>query len=114
LTSIHRWALHLKEGKTNTLRERLQREGCVMALAGCQGPSLDPEDLAYTREVIRPFLDETDRRINMECLFGDPITRSLGFTPRGLSAWAGLALALHDATSNQHEVENVLTPLEVP
>jgi hypothetical protein len=32
----------------------------------------------------------------MECLFGDEPGRTLGFTPRGLSPWAGLALALHD------------------
>jgi hypothetical protein len=29
--------------------------------------------------------------------FGDAAGRTLGFTPRGLSPWAGLALALHDA-----------------
>src|SRR5712692_8625614 len=27
-------------------------------------------------------------------------SRTLGFTPRGLSPWAGLALALHDARAN--------------
>lgn len=31
------------------------------------------------------------------CLFGDAPARTLGFTPQGLSPWAGLALALHDA-----------------
>jgi hypothetical protein len=36
-------------------------------------------------------------RTCIECLFGDAATRTLGFTPRGLSPWAGLALALHDA-----------------
>jgi hypothetical protein len=36
-------------------------------------------------------------RTAIECLFGDAAGQTLGFTPRGLSPWAGLALALHDA-----------------
>jgi len=68
-----------------------------MAAAGCARPALDAEDLSYTREVIAEYRDARDRRTNIECLFGDPAARGLGFTPRGLSPWAGLALALHDA-----------------
>jgi hypothetical protein len=47
--------------------------------------------------VLIPFLDADDRRTCIECLFGDAAGRTLGFTPRGQSSWAGLALALHDA-----------------
>jgi hypothetical protein len=36
-------------------------------------------------------------RTCIECLFGDEAGSTLGFTPLGLSPWAGLALALHDA-----------------
>ena len=72
-----------------------------MAAAGCSGPTLDAEDIAYTREVLAPYLDADGKRTCVECLFGDAAARSLGFTPRGLSPWAGLALALHDARSNQ-------------
>ena len=68
-----------------------------MAAAGCAGRVLDEEDIAYTREVLVPFLDAGDKRTVIECLFGDEAGRTLGFTPRGLSPWAGLALALHDA-----------------
>ncbi len=71
-----------------------------MALAGCSEPTLDAEDIAYTREVLIPYLDAEDMRTCIECLFGDAAARTLGFTPRGLSPWAGLALALHDARSN--------------
>jgi hypothetical protein len=77
----------------------LAQEGAILARAGCTSPSLDPDDLAYTREVLAPFLDATDMRTAIECLFGDAAGRTLGFTPRGLSPWAGLALALHDARS---------------
>ena len=68
-----------------------------MALAGCTEPVLDPEDIAYTREVLIPFLEDEDMRTCIECLFGDAAGGTLGFTPRGLSSLAGLALALHDA-----------------
>jgi hypothetical protein len=59
------------------------------------------EDIAYTREVLIPDLDADDMRTCIECLFGDAADRTLGFTPRGLSPWAGLALALHDARPSQ-------------
>jgi hypothetical protein len=79
----------------------LAQEGQVMALAGCSGPTLHAEDIAYTREVLSPYLDAEDMRTCIECLFGDAAPRTLGFTPTGLSPWAGLALALHDARSNE-------------
>ena len=94
---IYRLAYGFRHGRAATLRQRLAQEGRVMADAGCLGPTLDPEDLDYTRAVLAPLLDETDDRTSMECLFGDAPCRPLGFTPRGLSPWAGLALALHDA-----------------
>ena len=57
--------------------------------------------IAYTREVLIPYLDADDMRTCIECLFGDAAGRTLGFTPRGLIPWAGLALALHDARPSQ-------------
>jgi hypothetical protein len=75
----------------------MAQEGWAMAMAGCTTPTLDDADLAYTREVIAPCLDAADMRTSIECLYGDAAGRTLGFTPRGLSDWAGLALALADA-----------------
>jgi hypothetical protein len=97
LAAVHRAAWVVQHGPARTLRERLAQEGAVLARAGCARPTLEPDDLAYTREVIAPFLDGEDMRTTVECLFGDAAARSLGFTPRGLSPWAGVALALHDA-----------------
>jgi hypothetical protein len=97
LTSVYRAAYIQRHGPARTLRAMLAQEGCVMARAGCDRPILDEEDIAYTREVLVPFLDATDKRTAIECLFGDAAGRTLGFTPRGLSPWAGLALALRDA-----------------
>jgi hypothetical protein len=100
LTAVYRTAYVLRHGPARTLRHMLAQEGHVMATAGCAGPTLDDEGLAYTREVLAPFLDADDMRTAIECLFGDAAGRTLGFTPRGLSPWAGLALALHDARQN--------------
>jgi hypothetical protein len=100
LTSAHRVAYTHQHGPARTLREMLAQEGHVMALAGCSGPTLDAEDIVYTRELLAPFLDADDMRTCIECLFGDEAGRTLGFTPRGLSPWAGLALALYDARPN--------------
>jgi hypothetical protein len=101
LTAAYRTAYLQRHGPARTLRDMLAQEGYVMARAGCGGPVLDEDDIAYTREVLVPFLEADDMRTAIECLFGDAPARTLGFTPRGLSPWAGLALALHDARSNE-------------
>jgi hypothetical protein len=100
LTPLYRAGYIHRHGRARNLREMLVQEGEVMTMAGCAGPVLDADDLAYTREVLIPYLDTVDAgdmRAVIECLFGDLAGRTLGFTPRGLSHWAGLAFALHDA-----------------
>jgi len=97
LTAVYRTAYWQRHGPARTLGDMLAQEGNVMARAGCTGPVLDEEDIAYTREVLTPFLDADDMRTAIECMFGDAAGKTLGFTPRGLSPWAGLALALHDS-----------------
>lgn len=97
LMPAYRMAYLHAHGPARNLRQMLMQEGHVMAMAGCPGPQLDDDDIVYTRAVLEPYLDSTDKRTCMECLFGDPAGQTLGFTPRGLSQWAGLALALHDA-----------------
>ena len=97
LTAIFREVYFQRHGLARTLGERMAQEGEVMRAAGCTGPTLDNEELAYTREVIQPHLEATDLPTTTVHLFGDPAARSLGYRPPGLSHWAGLALALHDA-----------------
>lgn len=100
LTAIYRMAYVQQHGLARTLPSMLAQEGHVMAAAGCTSPTLDADDIAYTREVLLPFLDADDMRTAIQCLFGDNAGRTLGFSPLGLSSCAGLALALHDATLN--------------
>ena len=100
LTSVYRMAYLQRHGPARTLRDKLAQEGHVMALAGCTGPTLDPDDIDYTRTVLAPYLEADDMRTAIECLFGDAAAATLGFTPHGLSPQAGLALALHDAANS--------------
>lgn len=55
-------------------------------------PSLEPADLAYTREVLAPLMGASDRPTVMACLYGDEAARAVGYPPQGLSDWAGFAL----------------------
>lgn len=96
-TAVYRTARRLRHGPARTLRERLAQEGDVLAMAGCGLPAIDEGELRHTREVLASFLDAEDMPTTIECLFGDSAASSLGYTPRGLAPWAGLALALHDA-----------------
>jgi hypothetical protein len=97
LTSIYRAGYLQTHAAPRTLGEMLDQEGYAMARAGCTVPQLDDDDLAYTRSVIKPHLDATDRATVIACLFGDPAARALGYPPHGLSERAGLALALSNA-----------------
>jgi hypothetical protein len=97
LTAIYRADYLQTHAAPHTLGEMLDQEGYAMARAGCTTPQLDDDDLAYTRSVIRPHLDATDRATVIACLFGDPAAKALGYPPQGLSERAGLALALSNA-----------------
>lgn len=97
LTSIYR-ALYLQtHAPARTLGEMLAQEGYAAARAGCTTPALDADDLEYTRGVIGPHLQATDRATVIACLYGDPAAHALGYPPQGLTDRAGFALALHEA-----------------
>jgi hypothetical protein len=52
LTAIYRMAYVQRHGPARLLRDMIAQDGHVMAMAGCTGPSLDEEDIAYTRECL--------------------------------------------------------------
>jgi hypothetical protein len=92
-----RAAYQLQHGPASTLNDRLAQEGYAMAGAGCEEPRLDDEEIEHTRGFVAPHRMSTDHSIAIACLFGDEAAAGLGYSPLGLSPWAGLALALHDA-----------------
>lgn len=97
--AIYRLAYIYHHGRAATLAQRLAQEGAVMAWAGVELPEIPPEELAYSRQVIAPCLNETDMATTISCLFGDAAGKTLGFAPLGLSLNAGLGVALEDAKS---------------
>lgn len=85
-----------RAGDPRTLRAMLAQEGAAAAFAGRE-PTLEPEDLAYTRTVIAPHLDSGHQPLTFAAFYGDPGARAWGYAPLGLSAWAGLEVGLEDA-----------------
>ena len=96
-TAVHRVAHIRRHGPAKTLGAMLAQEGAAIEAAGCAEPSLEVDDLAYTREMMAPYLAATDRPTEIACLYGDEAARELGYPPLGFSPRAGLALALDSA-----------------
>ncbi len=94
-------------GPTATLGDLLVQEGRALRFAGVDGPTLDDEELAYTRAVIDPLRGSADPTTVMAALHGDAAARGVGYAPLGLSTDAGLALALAEARESPVEPERV-------
>ncbi len=97
LASVFRQIALERLGAPRTLRQVLDREARVARFSGADGPSRDPDDLAYTREVLGPHLDSDDFPVLFAALYGDEAARRRGYAPLGLSPMAGLAVARDDA-----------------
>ena len=95
--AVFRAAYRQVHGTAQTLGEMLAQEGYALHNAGMTRPCLDADDIAYTRAVLSPYRDHTDRPTVIAALFGDAAAHDLGYRPLGLSARAGLALARHEA-----------------
>ena len=96
-TTVFRGAHIQQHGFARTLRDMLRQEGYAMAMAACSQPPMEEEELAYTRDVIAPYLEARDQPTLMSCLYGDEVAVSLGYSPLGLSPHAGMRMALEDA-----------------
>jgi hypothetical protein len=113
LMPIFRAGYAQEHGPARTLRDVLAQEGYVMIRSGCTAPFLDAQELAYTAAVVAPYLNAEDVPTLISCLFGDPASISLGYSPQGLREQAGLALALHQSRPNpsiQRTATHVIAP----
>ena len=106
LKAVYRTAYILQHGQPATLAERMRQEGWAACMAGCVKPYLDPEDLAYAREVLARYREARDRATQIACLFGDAAAASLGYEAVGLSERAGFAVALADARAEVDRAEH--------
>lgn len=95
--ALYRLAYIQAHGYPANLRALLAQEGIVMRQTGLHAPTLEADDIEYTREVLAEYLDRNDQPTVIVALFGDVAARELGFPPLGLSPSAGLALALYEA-----------------
>jgi len=110
LATVYRSAYVLRHGLPGTLRQIMQQEGLAAVFAGACEPTLDAEDIAYSREVIGRYLDSVDLPDIFACLYGDEAARSVGYTPLGLSSRAGCAVALIEAIERSIEPEIAVLP----
>ncbi len=95
LSSIYRTLYLDQHGPPQTLRQMLTQEGETAAFAGIPSP-LDADDLAYSRAILQPYLDSDHYPTCMAAIFGDEAAHTLGYSPLGLSAYAGIGVALAD------------------
>lgn len=93
--SIGRTIHIIQYGYANTLSEMMAQEGMTQFVAGEQ-VALDEDELAYSREVIAPYLECEERPTQIACLYGDEAAAELGYEKMGLSQNAGFAVALAD------------------
>ena len=100
LATLYRDAFLMRHGEPKTLRAVMTLEGAALAFAGASEPVLSAEDLEYTREVIRPYLDASvfeESPTVFACMYGDEAARRVGYPALGFSRRAGCALALAEA-----------------
>jgi hypothetical protein len=88
----------------------MRQEGLAAVFAGASEPTLDAEEIVYSREIIAPYLDSADLPTLFACLYGDEAARSVGYTPLGLSPRAGYAVALAEAIDRRIEPEKAVNP----
>lgn len=90
--TCYRHSYQTKHGiPTNLATMLAQEQGALRFGDIC--PTLPPDDLGYTDQIIRPYLAATDYPTQIAVLWGDEVARANGFPPLGFSRDAGLAWA---------------------
>lgn len=85
------------------LAESFAKELYGEALLGPWVTSLDKEDLAYSKEVIKDALDVKGFAEVSSYMFGDTIAKEQGYQPVGLSSFAGYAVGYQAVQSFMKE-----------
>lgn len=96
-TAVYRAGYVRRHGAARTLRELLTQEGWVLNLAGGDLSALEPEEFAWTQQVVAELAASADPAVLIACLCGDALAATLGHAGLGLAPWAGLRWALHAA-----------------
>jgi hypothetical protein len=91
--AVARVVWQLQHGVPNTLLEMMQQEGFAQSWLK---PTLEPDDLEYSRTIMKPFLQSPLKPVQFACLYGDAAAREVGYAALGLSAFAGFEVAIAD------------------
>jgi len=87
-------SLHiLQQGLPKTVRQMMAQEGAAAHFAQME-LTLDEDDLAYSQQVIEPYLDQEEYPLAFAAMYGDSAAKLLGYEPLGLSDRAGFEVAL--------------------
>ncbi|MGL4611407.1 MAG: hypothetical protein ACRCYY_17305 [Trueperaceae bacterium] len=93
LAYLYRLAYVIERGRAKTLEQMLKQEGQVLKFSD-RKQWLDKEELEYTKAVLEPYLQTTEKPTQIACLYGDEAAKSVGYKALGLEHKAGFALAL--------------------
>ena len=106
---LYRTYRQARSGAPQTLQAWLAQEGAALAFAGV-APWLDADDIAYSLEVITPYLSSTQTPVICAGLYGDRAATSVGYPALGLSERAGFAVGLAEALRQAGGLKNRLAP----
>lgn len=96
--AVMRAVWRIRYGPPVTLVDHLAQEGAALRSGGGlfagEPLSLEQGELSYTRQALAPLLGSDHWPTIFAALYGDEAAREVGFPPLGLSALAGLGLAI--------------------
>ncbi|WP_161884209.1 hypothetical protein [Deinococcus alpinitundrae] len=96
--AVMRAVWRLKRGLPITLADHLAQEGAALRYGGGlfagEPLTLEPDELNYTRQVLRPLLGSDHWPTVFTALYGDEAASEVGFPPLGLGKLAGFGLAV--------------------
>lgn len=110
LSTVYRRLYQNRHGFPRTLHQMMRQEGYATRFAGGWFPSLEKDDLIYTRAVLQPYLGTTHFPTQLACLYGDQVAISVGYPALGLSTDAGYAAASAAAQESSLPPEAMLFP----
>jgi hypothetical protein len=96
LAALYRHFYKVRYGTPVTVRQGIRQEGFAAKFAGIH-PTLEPDDLAYSQEILMPYLDNDHFPTVIACLLGDNAATTMGYPPIGLSPNAGIEVGIMEA-----------------
>ncbi len=107
LAALYRHFYKIRHGTPLTVRQAMRQEGFAAKFAGIR-PLLEADDLAYSQEILIPYLDNDHFPTIIACLLGDFAATAMGYPPIGLSPNAGIDVGIMEAWAEDTVPERLL------